>query len=72
MKRLLLLTAVTVMMAGTTGCRCWDWLCRGAGYPPAAQTVVVPDSGCGNTCNLPVNACGQVLPEPAAYGQPGS
>jgi len=57
MKRLLLLTVLMVMTAALAGCRCCDWLFRGASATPApAATMVVADP-----CD-PCNPCSTGVP----------
>lgn len=59
MKRLLLLTALLIVTAGTTGCRCFDWLWRGSAYPATVEPVMMGDpcNPCSTTA-APVGACG--------------
>ncbi|HLA85522.1 MAG TPA: hypothetical protein VJL29_12065 [Thermoguttaceae bacterium] len=74
MKRLLLLTAVVMFTAGTTGCRCFDWLWRGNLCAPAATPVVMSDpcTPCSDPCSTSATgcACGPVLPGPASSYTP--
>ena len=74
MKRLLLLTAVTMMLAGTTGCRCCDWLFRGSRYGTVPQNEVIMAEPY-NPCATPAapmcgSACDAALPGPGSYMAP--
>lgn len=55
MKRLLILTALLVLTSSAIGCRCCDWLWRGASYRPCppTQTYGEPCAPCGNPCDPP-------------------
>jgi hypothetical protein len=67
MKKLLVLTAVVMLTAGATGCRCCEWLWRGAAYEPYAPAATYT-----NPCP-PYNPCdpcavpSTVTPGPAPY-----
>lgn len=52
MKRLFLLAAVLAFAGSTIGCRCCDWLFRGANYNPNP----CPPAVYGNPC-YPANPC---------------
>ena len=77
MKRLFILTALLVLTASLTGCRCMDRFFRGASYPPPAQTLIadpcnpcVPCNPCppaGGACG----ACGPAVPGPVQYTPAG-
>ncbi len=75
MKRLLLLTAVAMLTASATGCRCCDWLWRGAACPTSATPVMVADpcnpcSPCSPcTTPAPMSACESAASCPG-YVQP--
>jgi len=66
MKKLLVLTAVVMLTAGTVGCQC-DWFRRGALFP---TTMVAPEVICDPCC--PVDSCdpcGSAVPcDPCAPG----
>jgi hypothetical protein len=72
MKKLLILTAVVMLTAGSVGCR-WGWFRRGALFPPVAPGVTVyepcpPADACG-PCDVPALGAyttgpSNVLPEP--------
>lgn len=51
MKRLLILTAVLMLTASSVGCRCCDWMWRGAAWNPCAPMVTY-----GEPCP-PVDPC---------------
>ncbi len=68
MKRLLILTVVLVLGSSAVGCRCCDWLWRGACYspcPPGPPAVTCTDS-CPpyNPCAPPAEV---IPPGPAPY-----
>ncbi|MCX7428204.1 MAG: hypothetical protein NTW96_21570 [Planctomycetia bacterium] len=63
MKRLILLTALLIVTASTTGCRCFDWMYRGSAYPAAAPVVM--GDPC-NPCSTPV-APGACAPVGSSY-----
>ncbi len=71
MKKLLVLAAVLVLMSGAAGCRCCDWMWRGA-YSPCSNPCAPVASACVDTC-APVatcEACGSapaIVPGPAPY-----
>ena len=72
MKKLLILTAVLMMTAGTVGCRCCDWCSRGAQYgacaPMAPCSTPCPPPSCD-----PCQTSPMLTPGPAPYnGVPGS
>lgn len=64
MRKLLVLTAVTALVAGTTGCHCCDWFRRGAMYP-ATPAPVMCDPCCPADPCVPCDPCA-----PATYGTP--
>ncbi len=71
MKKLMILTAALVMISSATGCRCWNWLCRGAAYnpcPPMAPVATYADP-CppGVTTSPDTCAAPQMIPGPANY-----
>jgi hypothetical protein len=69
MKKLLVLTAVTALTAGTVGCECCNWFRRGANLPLA--TTVVPETVC-DPCYT-VNPCDPCDPcAPPALCDPGA
>lgn len=77
MKRLLFLTAVLVLTANLSGCRCLDRFFRGASYPPPAPTVIadpcnpcVPCNPC-NPCQTDCGTCAPVVPGPVQYAPAG-
>ncbi|MBN2022193.1 MAG: hypothetical protein JW809_05320 [Pirellulales bacterium] len=80
MKRLWILTTLAAMTAGLTGCRCCDWLWRGASATPAAvpATSVMMADPCNpcDPCSTVAPACGAcspAVPAPGGYmGAPGS
>lgn len=43
MKKLLILTAVLMLTGSAAGCRCCDWLWRGAAYNPCPPAVTYGD-----------------------------
>jgi hypothetical protein len=55
MKKLLILTAVTTLLATVGGCRCLDGFCRGSAYPVATGAVCDP---CAPTCAPACDPCG--------------
>ncbi|MHC4176947.1 MAG: hypothetical protein ACYSWU_05545 [Planctomycetota bacterium] len=59
MKKLLILTAVLMLTSSAVGCRCCNWLWRGAAYNPCTPAVTYSDP-----CP-PYNPC-----DPCATGQP--
>ncbi len=74
MKRLMILTAVLVLTAGTAGCHCCDWMFRGraacppsVGYAPCPAPVSACDP-CGTCGGAPgMVAPGMVAPGPESY-----
>lgn len=66
MKRLIILTSVLILTAGTTGCRCCSWLWRGpAACQPAAVTYAQP---CAPTaCDPCGGGAAVVAPGPETY-----
>lgn len=57
MKKLLVLTAIVMLTAGTVGCNCCNWFRRGALFPTA--TMVAPDVMCDPCCPAdPCDPCG--------------
>ncbi len=60
MKRLLILTALLMLASSAIGCRCCDWLWRGAAYRPypATQTFANPCDPCENPCGPAMSAPG--------------
>lgn len=72
MKRLIVLTVVLMLMGAATGCRCCDWLWRGAAMPaPASVMYTDPCNPCNpcNPCTTPAaGACSAVTPGPVTYG----
>ena len=65
MKKLLIVTAVVMLLGAASGCECFNWLCRGAPanpYPVAAPAYSAP-------CCPPCDPCGAapaaVMPGPA-------
>ena len=74
MKKLLILAAVLVMFSSALGCRCCDWLCRGAAYnpcPPPTVSYAAPCADpCATTCGPCADTCaapGMLTPGPAPY-----
>jgi hypothetical protein len=67
MKRLLILTAAAALTVAMTGCRCCDWLFRGA--PAQQYPAPVCAAPCAPACNPcdPCGAPGMVTPGPEAY-----
>ena len=70
MKKLLILTAVLMLTSSAVGCRCCDWLWRGAAYNPCAPAVTYSDP-CPpyNPCD-PCATGAPVIPGPAPYNGP--
>ena len=69
MKRLILLTALLIVTASTTGCRCFDWMYRGSSYPAAAPVVM--GDPC-NPCSTPVAPGAARRSVPAIFPPPSS
>lgn len=67
MKKLLVLTAVAALTVGTSGCRCCQWLWRGAAYDPAVPmaTYGSPAPMC-SACD-PCASAPAITPGPAPY-----
>lgn len=70
MKKLLILTAVLMLTSSVVGCRCCNWLWRGAAYNPGAPAVTYSDP-CPpyNPCD-PCATGVPITPGPAPYGGP--
>ena len=70
MKKLLILTAVLMLTSSAVGCRCCDWLWRGAAYAPCAPAVSY-GAPCppADPCD-PCAAPSVVTPGPAPYMGP--
>jgi hypothetical protein len=73
MKKLLVLTAVAMLVLGSIGCRCCDWMCRrgdSCGMGCGAPCGVMEAPGCGPCGAAPCGTCsGGVAPvSPAAEG----
>ncbi len=68
MKKLLILTAVVMLASGTAGCRCCDWLWRGAAYNPYPSTPAYGDP-CPtyNPCDPCATGAPAIIPGPAPY-----
>jgi len=64
MRKLLVLTIVTALLAGTIGCQCCNWFRRGALYPPASTGVM-----CDPCCPTDAGACCDPC-APTTYGTP--
>ena len=67
MKKLLILTAVLMMLVGLVGCRCCDWCFRGAPWGSAVPVttytdVCPPVAACDPCAEAPV-----ITPGPAPY-----
>lgn len=72
MKKLLVLTAIVMLTAGTVGCRCCDWFRRGALFP---TSTVVGTEVLGDPCYSanPCDPCGSAAPcDPCAPGSCGT
>ena len=67
MKKLLVLTAVAMLVLGTMGCRSLDWCRRGEACVPMGVGCAEPcATGCAPVCG---DACGAAAPlVPAANG----
>jgi len=68
MKRMLILTVVTVSLSSLAGCRCCDWLFRGARYEACPPPAVTFEPSCD-----PCDPCGvppAITPGPSAYTIP--
>ncbi len=66
MKRLLILTAMLMLLIGAAGCQCWNWCSRGAAYPPCPPAVTY---GCCPPA-MPCDSCAgapAIAPGPAPY-----
>ena len=76
MKKLLFLMAVTMLLAGVSGCRCFDAFCRGSAYPTATAGVCDPCAptyapSCAPACDpCGGSACG-AMPGPTTTYVPG-
>jgi hypothetical protein len=70
MKKLLVLTAVAMLVLGTTGCRCFDWCRRGemcgygGGCGPCGDTMA---PACAPSCAPACGPCGAGAPGPECY-----
>ena len=71
MKKLLIVTAVLMLMGSAVGCQCCDWCFRGAACPPVATCPPVTtysldaSPSCG-PCD-PCGAAPAIVPGPAPY-----
>jgi hypothetical protein len=54
MKRLLIVTAIGMLLASTAGCRFWNCLWRGPAYQQQCQPATV---ACPSTCVPSCNPC---------------
>ncbi len=63
MKKLLILTAVTMLTASATGCHFCERFCRGSYSAPAAPVYAAP-------CYDPCNPCSAPVGVPAAVAAP--
>jgi len=73
MKKLLVLTAIVMLTAGTVGCRCCDWFRRGVLFP--TTTTMAPGVMSDPCCPAnPCDPCGSAAPcdpcAPGTYGTP--
>jgi hypothetical protein len=69
MKKLLILTALTMVVGALSGCECLDWLCRGAytrPYQAAAPVYTAPAPYC-----QPCDPCGCGVPATVVPGPTG-
>ena len=68
MKKLLILTAVLMLTSSAAGCRCCDWLCRGAAYNPCPPAVTYGDPyPPANPCDSGAIAPPGIAPGPVPY-----
>ena len=76
MKKLLVLTAVAMLVLGSVGCRCCDWLCRrgdfcGGGMGGAAPCDPGGAPACGPygaaPCGPGIGGVAPVAPGPECY-----
>jgi len=68
MKKLILLTAVGVLMVGAAGCRSCDWFHRGA----PARAVTMPTPVYCDPCAAPAVPCDPCAPSGAACAPGGA
>lgn len=81
MKKILTLTAITMLLASTSGCECWRGFWRGSAYPVGAEAAVcdpcVTAPSCGPVGCAPTGCapCGAgtttVVPAPTTTYVPG-
>ncbi len=69
MKKLLILTAVLMLTSSAVGCRCCDWLWRGAAYNnPCTPAVTYGDPyQSNNPCDPCATGAPAITPGPAPY-----
>lgn len=74
MKKLIFLTAVTMLLASAGGCRCWNSLWRGPHFSGGSETAVFDPCAPVASCD-PCAACngapGTLAPAPTTTYVPG-
>ena len=70
MKKLLILTAVLMLTSSAIGCRCCDWLWRGAAYNPCAPAATYGNACPPNPCDPGATGAPALTPGPAPYNGP--
>ena len=70
MKKLLFLTAVTMLLASAGGCQCFQKAYRGSAYP-AGAAVCDPCAPAAPACDPCGGAPGAVMPGPTTTYVPG-